>query len=192
MLRVQVATPRHQPPESPHVRHSRVFDRAAHGFHGFDRRGMSRPPTGKLFTKTPSRYGRMTDILKPRDAKEVEDAVRWALGNDKALEVAGAGHQARHRPAEPDRSDARSRRGFPASRCTSRKNWCFRPRPARRSPRSRRCSKRTTSSSPSSRWTTARCLAAQPARAPSAAPSPPICPARAASRPARRATTFSA
>ena len=31
----------------------------------------------------------MTDVLKPRDAKEVEDAVRWALGNDKALEVAG-------------------------------------------------------------------------------------------------------
>ena len=33
----------------------------------------------------------MADILKPRDAKEVEDAVRWALGNDKALEVAGQG-----------------------------------------------------------------------------------------------------
>jgi glycolate dehydrogenase FAD-binding subunit len=33
----------------------------------------------------------MTDILKPRDAKEVEEAVRWALGNDKALEVAGQG-----------------------------------------------------------------------------------------------------
>src|SRR5450759_2980748 len=33
----------------------------------------------------------MTDILKPRDAKEVEDAVRWALGDDKALEVAGPG-----------------------------------------------------------------------------------------------------
>src|SRR5664279_4991360 len=33
----------------------------------------------------------MTDVLKPRDAKEVEDAVRWALGNDKALELAGQG-----------------------------------------------------------------------------------------------------
>jgi glycolate dehydrogenase FAD-binding subunit len=33
----------------------------------------------------------MTDVLKPRDAKEVEDAVRWALGNDKALEVTGQG-----------------------------------------------------------------------------------------------------
>lgn len=33
----------------------------------------------------------MSDTLKPRDVKEVEDAVRWALGNDKALEVAGSG-----------------------------------------------------------------------------------------------------
>ncbi len=33
----------------------------------------------------------MTDVLKPRDAKEVEDAVRWALGNDKALDVMGQG-----------------------------------------------------------------------------------------------------
>ena len=37
----------------------------------------------------------MTDILKPRDGKEVEDAVRWALGNDKALELVGQRHQAR-------------------------------------------------------------------------------------------------
>jgi glycolate oxidase FAD binding subunit len=33
----------------------------------------------------------MTDVLKPRDAKEVEEAVRWALGNDKSLELAGQG-----------------------------------------------------------------------------------------------------
>jgi glycolate oxidase FAD binding subunit len=33
----------------------------------------------------------MADVLKPRDAKEVEDAVAWALGNDKPLEVAGQG-----------------------------------------------------------------------------------------------------
>src|SRR5665647_644753 len=33
----------------------------------------------------------MSDRFKPRDAKEVEDAVAWALGNDKALEVAGQG-----------------------------------------------------------------------------------------------------
>jgi len=33
----------------------------------------------------------VTDVLKPRDAKEVEDAVGWALGNDKALELVGRG-----------------------------------------------------------------------------------------------------
>jgi glycolate oxidase FAD binding subunit len=33
----------------------------------------------------------MADTLKPSDAKEVEEAVRWALGNDKSLELAGQG-----------------------------------------------------------------------------------------------------
>ena len=33
----------------------------------------------------------MTDILKPLDEKHVEDAVRWALSHDKALEIAGHG-----------------------------------------------------------------------------------------------------
>src|SRR5512135_1906828 len=45
----------------------------------------------------------MTDVLKPRDAKEVEEAVRWALGNDKALEVAGQGSKrAIGRPSQTD------------------------------------------------------------------------------------------
>ena len=33
----------------------------------------------------------MADTLKPRDAKEVEDAVQWALGGGKTLEVVGRG-----------------------------------------------------------------------------------------------------
>lgn len=45
----------------------------------------------------------MTDIMKPRDTKEVEDAVRWALSNDKALEVAGRGSKrAIGRPSQTD------------------------------------------------------------------------------------------
>jgi glycolate oxidase FAD binding subunit len=45
----------------------------------------------------------MTDILKPRDAKETEDAVRWALSHDKALEVAGHGtKRAVGRPSQTD------------------------------------------------------------------------------------------
>jgi len=34
---------------------------------------------------------RMTDTLKPRDAKDVEDAVQWALAGNKTLEVIGHG-----------------------------------------------------------------------------------------------------
>ena len=33
----------------------------------------------------------MTDTLKPRDGKDVEDAVRWAIAEGKALEIAGHG-----------------------------------------------------------------------------------------------------
>src|SRR5664279_2070440 len=45
----------------------------------------------------------MTDVLKPRDAKEVEEAVRWALGNDKALEVVGQGtKRSIGRPSQTD------------------------------------------------------------------------------------------
>jgi hypothetical protein len=45
----------------------------------------------------------MPDILKPRDAKEVEDALRWALDGDKALEVAGRGSKrAMGRPSQTD------------------------------------------------------------------------------------------
>ena len=45
----------------------------------------------------------MTDTLKPRDAKEVEDAVRWALSEDKPLEVRGQGSKrALGRPSQTD------------------------------------------------------------------------------------------
>src|SRR4029077_1111978 len=45
----------------------------------------------------------MADTLKPRDAKEVGEAVRWALGNEKSLEVAGQGtKRAVGRPSQTD------------------------------------------------------------------------------------------
>jgi glycolate oxidase FAD binding subunit len=45
----------------------------------------------------------MADTLKPGDAKEVEDAVKWALGNDKALEVRGQGTKRKlGRPSQTD------------------------------------------------------------------------------------------
>src|SRR3954454_3692504 len=45
----------------------------------------------------------MVDCLKPRDAKDVEDAVQWALGEGKALEIVG--HRSKRaigRPAQTD------------------------------------------------------------------------------------------
>jgi glycolate oxidase FAD binding subunit len=45
----------------------------------------------------------MTDLLKPRSAKEAEDAVRWALGEDKPMEVVGHGSKrAVGRPSQTD------------------------------------------------------------------------------------------
>jgi glycolate oxidase FAD binding subunit len=45
----------------------------------------------------------MTDVLKPTDSKQVEDAVRWAFGNGKALEVLGQGSKrALGRPCQTD------------------------------------------------------------------------------------------
>src|ERR1700748_1923371 len=45
----------------------------------------------------------MTDALKPRDTKDVEDAVRWALAEGKALELVGRGSKrALGRPSQSD------------------------------------------------------------------------------------------
>jgi glycolate oxidase FAD binding subunit len=45
----------------------------------------------------------MTDTVKPRDAREVEDALRWALDGSKALEIVGAGSKrAIGRPSQTD------------------------------------------------------------------------------------------
>jgi glycolate oxidase FAD binding subunit len=45
----------------------------------------------------------MTDTLKPRDGKDVESAVQWALADGKSLEIAGHGSKrAIGRPAQTD------------------------------------------------------------------------------------------
>ena len=45
----------------------------------------------------------MTDTLKPRDGKDVEDAVRWALAEARSLEIVGHGSKrAVGRPAQTD------------------------------------------------------------------------------------------
>jgi glycolate oxidase FAD binding subunit len=49
------------------------------------------------------RVDRMSDRLKPRDAKDVEDAVRWALDHGKTLELVGGGtKRAIGRPSQSD------------------------------------------------------------------------------------------
>src|SRR5215467_7026878 len=45
----------------------------------------------------------MPDTLKPRDGKEAEEAVRWALGNEKPLEIVGQGtKRSIGRPSQTD------------------------------------------------------------------------------------------
>ena len=45
----------------------------------------------------------MADILKPRDGKDVEEAVRWALAQGKTLEIVGRGtKRALGRPSQSD------------------------------------------------------------------------------------------
>ena len=45
----------------------------------------------------------MTDVLKPSDTAQVEEAVRWALGDDKAFELVGSGaKRALGRPSQTD------------------------------------------------------------------------------------------
>jgi glycolate oxidase FAD binding subunit len=45
----------------------------------------------------------MPDTLKPRDAKELEDAIGWALAEEKALEIAG--HGSKRSIGRPSQSD---------------------------------------------------------------------------------------
>ena len=105
----------------------------------------------------------MTDTLKPRDGKDVEDAVRWALAEGKSLEIVGRGSKrAIGRPAQTDLTlDLSALSGVTLYEpeelvLTARAGHADRrDRGAGRVARA--------SSLPSSRWTTARCSAAWPA-----------------------------
>ncbi len=130
------------------------------------------------------------DLLKPRDAKDVEDAVVWALADSKTLEVAGRGSKRGiGRPSqsdltldlsgltgitlyEPEELVLSARAGTPIAEIE-----------ALVAARAR--------SSHSNRRITGRCWAARPASARSEACSLPICPDRAGSRRAPRAIIFS-
>ena len=133
----------------------------------------------------------MTSTLQARDAKDVEDAVAWALAEGKTLEVAGQGSKrGLGRPSqsdltldlsglsgvtlyEPEELVLSARAGTPIAeieKLVAEKGQELAFEPMDYGP----------------------LLAGRRARAPSAACSPPICRARAASRPAPRAIIFSA
>ena len=104
----------------------------------------------------------MTDTLKPRDAKDVEAAVQWALAEGKARRSSGTAPSAPiGRPAQTDLTlDLSALTGVtlyePEELVLSakRRHAARRDRGAGRS--------QAASSSPSSRWITARCSAASP------------------------------
>ena len=97
----------------------------------------------------------MTPTFKPQTVPELADYV--ALGG--RLEVMGSGtKRGLGRPLQPE--TASTCRASPAFRSMSRRNWCLRPGPARRSARSRRRWPRTASNWPSSRRTIRNCSAA--------------------------------
>ena len=133
----------------------------------------------------------MTDVLKPRDGKEVEEAVRWALANDKALEVAGQGSKrAIGRPSQTDLTlDLSGLTGVtlyePAELVLSaRAGTPLAEIEAELEMHNQQLAFEPIDYGP--------LLGGEAGAAASAASSPPISPARAASRRAPRATTSSA
>ena len=94
----------------------------------------------------------MADSLKPHDAIEVESAIRAGARRGKDARSRRPRHQARHRPRRAMGRDARPFGRCPASRSMSRRNSCSRPRPERRSPKSKRWWRQASRNSPSSRW----------------------------------------
>ena len=132
----------------------------------------------------------MADILKPRDAKDVEEAVRWAIDTTRRSKWPGRAPSARiGRPSqtditldlsgltgvtlyEPDELVLSARAGTPMAEIEA-------------------LVADTTRSWRSSRPTTARCWAVSRRRHDRRRASPPISPARAASRRAPRATISS-
>src|SRR5713101_3331854 len=114
----------------------------------------------------------MSGTLKPRDTKDVEAAVQWAVAEGKALELVGHGSKrALGRPAQTDLTlDLSALSGV----------TLYEPEELVLSAKA--------GTSPSSRWTTTRSSASSPVAARSGARSPPTSRVHAGSRPAPRAT----
>jgi glycolate oxidase FAD binding subunit len=95
----------------------------------------------------------MADTLHPRDAKDVEAAVQWALAQKKSLEIVG--HGTKRAPAGPPRSMPRRSLGSSASPHEPEELAFGARRHAVAEIEA--CSTPAPSNSPSSRWTMVRC-----------------------------------
>ena len=172
------------------------------------RQGVSRrctaAPSSAACMSTPGRWrfricrgserAAMTDTLKPRDAKDVEAAVDWALGRGQAARDRRPRLEARA-SAGRRRRDLSARSLRPLRRHALRAGGAGALGQGRHAARRDRGAARraTTRSSPSSRWTTARCFgAARRARHDRRRARREPLAARAASRRARRAIISSA
>ena len=128
----------------------------------------------------------MSEPLRPREAKQVEEAIAWALAQGKTLETDWLRHQARDRPRRAMGCDARSLR---ACRChavrAGRTGVVRQSRHAAHADQALVAEQRQQLAFEpmdyGPLWT------ARLAQARSAARSPPTCPARVGSKPARPA-----
>ena len=126
-----------------------------------------------LTNRAPRDRPRMTDTLKPRDAKDVEAAVHWALAEGKALEIVGQGtKRAIGRPAQTDLTLDLS--GLTGVTLYEPEELVLSAKAGTPIAEIEALVAAKASSLRSSRWITARSSAAPPAAAPSAACSPPI------------------
>src|SRR5260221_7026823 len=100
----------------------------------------------------------MTSTIKPRDAKELRQAVEWAVNEGVALDVRGQGSKlALGKPMHCDQVLDLS--GIAGIVDYAPGNWLSPCVPARRSARSRRCWRNATRCWPSSRLISAPCWA---------------------------------
>ena len=106
----------------------------------------------------------MTDTLKPRDGKDVEAAVQWALAEGKPLEIVGQGSKRGiGRPAQTDLTLDLS--GLSGVTLYEPEELVLSAQGRHAARRDRGAARRATaSSSPSSRWTTGRSSAARAGR----------------------------
>ena len=101
----------------------------------------------------------MAGTIKPRDSKELRQAVEWALADNVTLDVRGQGSKLALGKPDALRSGARPLGHRRRRRLRARRSWWSPCAPARRYATSRHCWRSATRCWPSSRPISARCWA---------------------------------